>query len=194
MTAGPEERKCIREGQDQTLTSAMHLEGSDRGHQHHGVRHQARVSALDVHELLHPDVSPEPGLRHHEPGLAHQLEGDPVRQDRGVAVSDVGEGPGMDEDRSPLQRLHESGPDGVLHEDRQGPRHPEVLRRDGVPCPAGGHHHLAQPLPHVGQGGGEGEDRHDLTRHGDVELSGPGVTLLSVRLAWPRGIRASLVS
>ena len=42
----------------------MHLQRPDGGDQNHHVGPQARVAALDVEELLHADVGPEPGLRH----------------------------------------------------------------------------------------------------------------------------------
>lgn len=45
-------------------SSSVHLQGSDSGHQHHHVRSQAWVAALDVEELLHADVSTEASLSH----------------------------------------------------------------------------------------------------------------------------------
>ena len=40
----------------------MHLEGADSGHNDRAVGLEAAGSALDVHELLHANISPETGL------------------------------------------------------------------------------------------------------------------------------------
>ncbi len=39
----------------------------------------------------------------------------------------------------------------------------------GSPAAVGADHHAAQPLAHIGQAGGQRQDRHDLAGHGDVE-------------------------
>lgn len=43
-------------------SSPVHLQGSDRSHQHHHVWPQAGVTTLDVEKLLHADVSSEASL------------------------------------------------------------------------------------------------------------------------------------
>ena len=60
------------------------------------------ISALNVEELLHADVSPEPRLRHDEAVSSNQLESQTVGQDGRVAVGDVRKRPGVNEHRSAL--------------------------------------------------------------------------------------------
>ena len=79
------------------------------------------LAALDVEELLGPEVGAEAGLGHHVVG---QLQRG-ARGDHGVAaMGDVGERPAMDEGRVALERLHEVGLDGVLEQHRHGARAP----------------------------------------------------------------------
>ena len=135
-------------------TSAVHLQRPHRRHQDNGMGHEAGVAALDVEELLHPDVGSEARLCHHKAVLANQLETDLVREDRRVAMGDVGKRPSVDKDRGALEglkyiymmsvpsnffnclHLHQVGSDGILHEDGESSSHSKVLGSDRVSCPA----------------------------------------------------------
>ena len=56
----PEDREELGLGH-----AAVHLHRPDRGHEHHAVGREARLAALDVHELLGAQVGPEACFRHH---------------------------------------------------------------------------------------------------------------------------------
>ena len=131
----------------------MHLQGPDSGDQDDGVRDEAGVAALDVEELLHPDVGAEAGLRHHKAVLPNQLEADLVRQDGRVAVGYVGKWSSMHKHRGALKglknmefshqcllsrvsHLHQVGSDGVLHKDCEGTSHSQVFCCDWVTSPS----------------------------------------------------------
>ena len=86
--------------------------------------------ALDVEELLGAHVGPEPGLRADDV-VGRQRE--PVRDDRVVAVGDVGERPGVDEGRPALERLEQVRLDRVAQQDGHRPGDTEVLGGDRRP-------------------------------------------------------------
>ena len=79
-------------------------------------------------------------------------------------MGDVGERAGVDDGRRVLDRLHEVGHDGVLHQDGQGAGHAEVVGGDGLARPARADDDPAQALAHVGQARRQGQDGHDLAR------------------------------
>ena len=126
-------------------------------------------AALDVAELFEADVGAEARFGQHIAIFANQLERDLVRDDGRVAVRDVGKRAGMHKGRRAFQRLHQVGHDGVLHQDGQRAAHTEVVGGDGLAVAVGADHHASQPLAHIGQAGGERQDRHDFAGHGDVE-------------------------
>mmetsp|Transcript_44342 Transcript_44342/g.73591 ORF Transcript_44342/g.73591 Transcript_44342/m.73591 type:complete len:668 (-) Transcript_44342:90-2093(-) len=163
--------------------AAVHLQRAHGGHNHGAVGHQPAVPALDVEELLHADVRPEAGLRDHEPFRPRQLQRHLVGHDGAVPVGDVREGPRVYHHGRALHRLHQRGHERVLHEHGQGAAHTEVLGRHRRPRPAHGHHDAPQPVAHVPQAGGEGQDGHDLGGHGDVEARLAAAALLGGRLA-----------
>ena len=158
----------------------MHLQGANGGYQDHAVGHQPTVAAFDVEELLHADVRPKTSLRQHVAIWPHQLQRQLVGNDGGVAVGDVGEGAGMDEGGRALQCLHQGGHDGVFHQNGQRAAQPQVVGGNGFASAAGANDHAAQPLAHVGQGGGEGQDGHDLAGDGNIETGLAGEFFL-----WP---------
>ena len=69
------------------------------------------LAALDVEELLGPQIGAEAGLGDH---VLAELERGARRHHRVAAVRDVGERPAMDEGRVALQRLHQVGRQRVL--------------------------------------------------------------------------------
>src|SRR4030042_1036019 len=68
--------------------AAVHLEGADRGHDDHSVRHQPGETTLQVPELLEADVDPEPALRHQ---VIRQPGGQTVSDDRALPEGYVGD-------------------------------------------------------------------------------------------------------
>jgi hypothetical protein len=58
---------------DDLRSATVHLERTHRGDDHNHIRDQPRGAALDVEELLHPDVGAETGLSY---DVVRQLEGD----------------------------------------------------------------------------------------------------------------------
>ena len=146
--------------------AAMHLERAHGGDDHDGARLQAGLAALDVEELLGPEIGAEAGLGHH---VLAELEGGAGR-DRGVAaVGDVGERAAMDEGRVVLERLHEVRHDGVLQQDGHGTVGLEVAGVDGLAVAGVGDDDVAEAAREILQVGGEAEDRHHLGGDGDVE-------------------------
>ena len=93
-------------------SASMHLERASGSDDDGRVGFQTANAALDVAELLHTHVGAEPALGEDVPdavgGVAvfgtGEFERDAVSEDGGVAVCDVGEGAGVDEDRCTLSK------------------------------------------------------------------------------------------
>ena len=146
--------------------AAMHLEGAHGGDDHRRGRRQAGLAALDVEELLRPEIGAEAGLRHHVVG---ELEAGARRDHRVAAMGDVGEGAAMDEGGVALQRLHEVRLGGVLEQHRHGAGRLDVGGGDRLLVAGVGDDHLAEARLEVGEVLGEAEHRHHLGGDGDVE-------------------------
>ena len=84
-------------------------------------------------------------------------------------MSDVPEGPAVDERGRPVERLDQVRLDRVLHEDRHGARGPQLARGDGRARNALADDHPLDPRLEVLEVFGQTQDRHDLRGHGDVE-------------------------
>ena len=123
-------------------------------------------AADDVHELLHPEVGREARLRDHE--LA-ELEGDPVGDDRVVAVGDVRERPRVHEAELPLERLDDVRLDRVLEQHRHRAGRLDLLGRDRVAVRRVADRDRAELPAQIGEVGRERENRHHLARGRDVE-------------------------
>ncbi len=109
--------------------AAVHLEGADRGDDHDGRGVQVGRSALDVEELLGPEVEGEAGLGH---GVVAEGQGHPGREHRVAAVGDVGERPAVDERGRPFLRLDEVGQQGLLEDRREGAGDLHLAGQDGA--------------------------------------------------------------
>ena len=157
----------------------MRLEGPHRGHDDGAVRPQARVAALDVAELLEAAVGAEAALGDEVP-VAHQAEGDLVGDDGAVAVGDVGEGTGVDQDRRVLQGLHQVGHHGVLEQDRHRPGRAQVLGGHRPPGAVEGGDDPPQPGAQILQVPGQRQDGHHLGGGGDVEAAAPAHALAAL--------------
>ena len=162
-----EERRVERLAGHDLADPAVHLERPDRGDHDGRIRAQAGRPALDVEELLGAHVGPEAGLGDDDV-VGHQ--GEPVGDDRVVAVGDVGERPGVDEGRPALERLEQVRLDRVAQQDRHRPGDVEVLGGDRLAVGRRRQDDPAEPGAQVEQVGGEGEDRHHLGADGDDVL------------------------
>ena len=162
-----QERRIERLAGHDPAHAAVHLQGADRGHDHGRVGLEARGAALDVEELLGAHVRPEAGLG------AHDLvggQGQPVGEDRVVAVGDVRERAAMDEGRAALEGLEQVGLDRIDEQDGHRPGDLEVLEGDRLAVHVRGHHHPAEPGAQVLEVGRQGEDRHHLGGDRDHRL------------------------
>jgi hypothetical protein len=81
----------------------------------------------------------------------------------------LAKGPGVHQRGRALQRLHQVGLDRLLHQHGQRAGAADVFGGDRVALPVQADHHAAKALAHVVERGGERQNRHDLTGHGDVE-------------------------
>ena len=88
----------------------MRFQRPHGGYQNDDIRLEPRYAALDVEELLHTHLGPEPRFRHHVVG---QVQSDPIGQDGGITVGDVGERPRMDQGRLAFEGLHQRRVQGV---------------------------------------------------------------------------------
>ena len=87
------------------MSAGVGLQGSYRGDHDRGIgAYEARGAALDVEEALRAHVGSKAGLGYEE---VTAVDADEVGNDRGVAVRDVAERPGVDQDRSVLQGLEQ---------------------------------------------------------------------------------------
>lgn len=171
-------------------TTAVHLESSDGCDNDDSVGLKARSAALDVAEFLHTDVSTETSLGDDVAIVvlwlallnASQLERDFVSKDRRVAVGNVGEGAGMNEDGCAFESLHQVWLNGVAHEDGERASDADVVGSDGLALLAVGADHLAEAALHVGQVVAERQDGHAFTGDSNVKSSVAGEALLGGRL------------
>ena len=144
----------------------MHLQRPDGGDDHRAVGREPRLAALDVEELLGPQVGAEAGLGHHVVG---ELERGPGGDHRVAAVGDVGEGAAVDQRRVVLQRLHQVGGERVLEQRGHGAVGVDGAGAHRRALPRLADHDIGEPRPQVVEIAREAEDRHHLRRHRDVE-------------------------
>ena len=154
--------------------AAMHFQSPHGGDQHHGVRRQPRLAALDIEEFLRAQIGAEAGLGHDVVG---QFQCRRRRRHRIAAMGDVGERPAVDESRVVLQRLDDIRHQRVFQQHRHRRRRLDVGRAHRLAGPGVADDDITDTLGEVVQVGRQAEDRHDLRRHGDVEpvLAGKAV-------------------
>ena len=75
-----------------------------------------------------------------------------------------------------LQRLHQVGLNGVLHQYCEGTANTDVIRRNGVALLACRHDHRTETLPHVLQASCKSQDSHTLASNSDIVASDALVT------------------
>jgi hypothetical protein len=145
---------------------AVHLERPHGGHDDGGGRGESTRAALDVHELLGSEVGGEARFRHHD--LA-KLEGQRGGEEAVAAVSDVAEGPPVDEGGCARQRLHQVWLDRVLEKHGQGPGDSEVGDGHQRPVGALADHDAPDPGLEVVEVPREAQDGHQLGGRRDFE-------------------------
>ena len=123
--------------------AAVVLQGPDSSHHHHAGRGQPRHAALDVQELLSPQVRAEPGLGD---AVIPQLQGQ-AGGPHGVApVGDVGEGPAVHNGGGALDGLHQVGVHRVPEQGGHGPVGLDVPGVHRLAVVGVGDEHVPQPL------------------------------------------------
>ena len=146
--------------------SAVHLQGLDGRHEHHGIGLEIRFAAFDVEELLGAEVSAEARLGHHEVG---KLERGARRNERIAAVRDVGERPAVHERGAVLDGLHEVRLQRIAQQRGHRARGAEFPHRHGLLPASVAEHDVANALLKISQVAGQAEDRHDLRGHRNIE-------------------------
>ena len=162
-----EERRVERLAGHDPADATVHLERPDRGDHDGRIGRETRRPALDIEELLGAHVGAEAGFG------ADDLvrgEGDPVGDDRVVAVGDVGERPGVDEGRPALEGLEQVRLERVAQQHGHRAGDTEVLGGDRRPVRPRREHHPSEPGAQILEVRREGEDGHHLRGDRDHEL------------------------
>ena len=102
--------------------------GAASDDQHHRGGVEPGSSALDVQELLRPQVGTKPGFGDR---VVAELPGQACGQDCVAAMGDIGERAAMDEGRRPFDGLHQVRMNSVLHERCHRSRRPELACQHG---------------------------------------------------------------
>ena len=155
--------------------AAMHLERAHGRHDHGGGRRKPRLAALDVEELLGPEIGAEAGFGD---GIIGETEGRRRRDHRIAAMRDIGEGSAVDKGRRAFERLHEIGRQCVPEQDGHRAAGLDSFCRHRLLVMARADHDARQPLLEIGEIAGETEDRHDLGCDSDVE---PALARIAIR-------------
>ena len=152
----------------------MVFQRANRGDDHHRIRPQARLAALDVDELLGAQVSPESGFGHHVVGeLQAGLRGD----DRIAAVRDIGKRPSVKDGRVVLQRLNQVRRQRVLQKHCHCAVGFQVTRRHRRLRAGVADDDVAQTLLQVLDRRRKAEDGHHFGGDHDVEAVLPRVAV-----------------
>ena len=152
----------------------MPLERPHGRHEDHCRGVEPGRSALDVEELLRPEIETETGFGDRPLGMGHGH----LRRDDGVAtVGYVGEGPAMHEGGDAFTGLDQVRQDGVLEDDHHGADRIELTGGHGLVLPGERDEQPGEPVPQIVGVLGQTERRHDLRRRSDVEARLPGNAL-----------------
>ena len=151
---------------DHPVPARVQLHRAHRRDHDRGVRHEARGAALDVEEALCSHVCAESRFGDE---VVAGVDPDQVGHHGRVAVRDVAEGTGMDQDRRVLEGLQQVRLYGVAHDHRHGAGGTQLLGGHRLARRGVAHHDPPHPLAQVAQVPREGEHRHHLRGRGDVE-------------------------
>ena len=120
---------------------------------------QPALAALDIDELLCPQISAEAGLGDH---IVAQLQRRLGRNHTVAAVRNIGERAAVQDGRIVLQRLHQVRCQRVLQQHGHRAVHLQVGGAHRLAVTRLGHHDTTQPRLQIGQRVGQTEDGHDL--------------------------------
>ncbi len=146
--------------------AAMHLQSLCRYHDHRQPGPQSTLAALDIEELLRPQVRPEARLGDHVVTVGHRHLG---RQHRVAAMCNVGEGAAMHECGGVLRGLHQVGVNGILHQHGDGPCHPQILHSERIAVTLVSQQYVLYTSPQVSFILRQAEDGHQLRGGSDIE-------------------------
>ncbi len=146
----------------------MHLEGTDRCHDHDGRRVQPGRSAFEVEELLAAEIEREPRLGDRVIG---QRQRHPGGDDRVAAVGDVGERSAVNEGGHRFRGLHEVGQEGLVKNGGHRADHADLPREHRLAVLREADQDPIKPRSQIGRRVGQAEDGHDLAGRGDVEAA-----------------------
>ena len=115
--------------------TAVQLESPNGAYQHSCVGTQAGLAALDVEELLRPEIRSEARFGHH---YVRQPESGARCDDRVAAVGNIGEGSAMNEGEVAFEGLHDVRLQSVAQQGCHRPVDAEIPGRDRFAVPTAG--------------------------------------------------------
>src|SRR5699024_5782328 len=148
--------------------SAMRLEGSHRRHDNGRIRLQTCLAALDVKEFFSAQIGAESGLGN---PLVDKYQGSLRSHHRVAAMSNIGEGPAMDECRIVFQRLHQIGHERVLEQHGHGAVGLQIGCGYGFALCRFCDHDACQPPLQIVDISRQAQDGHDFGSNGDIEAA-----------------------
>ena len=146
-------RRVQRLASHNLWATAVHLQRPNGGHQHHAIWNQSAVTALDIKELLHANVSTKARFRNHKSILTNQLERHLVCHNRRIAVRNICKRAGVHQCGRALERLHQRRFDSVAHEHRKRSAYTKIISGDWLTFAIGAHDHAPETLAHISQPG-----------------------------------------
>mmetsp|Transcript_26280 Transcript_26280/g.61290 ORF Transcript_26280/g.61290 Transcript_26280/m.61290 type:complete len:222 (+) Transcript_26280:543-1208(+) len=149
--------------------AAVQLQRTDGADDHCAAGLEAAVIALDVEELFSAHVGAEASLREHVAVLAHELQPDLVRDDRGVAVRNVRKRAGVDQRRCALNGLERVRGQCVHHEHCERASDAKVVRCQWNSLFGVAADHPAQSPTEILEVSSKCENGHDFRAHGNGE-------------------------
>ena len=164
-------RRQILLAQHLLIQAAVHLEGTDRGHNDHRIRNQSGHAALYVQELLRSQIRTESGLSDRITAHAHGHLGG---HHAVAAMCDIGKGSAMNKGRRPFQCLHQIGLQRILEQGRHSTCRLQVIGRHRTVIIGVGNDDPPQAFLKVMNTAGQTEHRHDFTGHRDIKSILPG--------------------
>ena len=160
------ERGHVRRSEIFLLDAAMHLERSDRGDDHRGLRIQLAEPALDVEKLLRAEIRAETRFGHHD---VTEGQSEPGGHQRIAPVGDVPERTTVDQCGPALERLDQVWNDGILEQERHRAGGLEVGGGDRLPIAGEPDNDAGEPSLEVLQIRRQAENGHHLAAGHDDE-------------------------
>jgi len=140
-------------------STTMTFQCSDGGNNNGTVRLEAGVTAFEVPEFFKTDISTKAGLGNVVVGKFQRY---PVGNNRRLANGDIGKRTCMNHNRLAFQGLHHVRVNRINHPGGHGTVHFKISGGDRSILLVIGYNHLTDPLAHIFQVIGNGENSHDL--------------------------------